>query len=259
MPLSPALFKGGVGSFIDATGGTETTTGGYKYHTFLNPASIASDPVSDYTYTFTINAIKGKTVEVFLVGGGQAGVEAGPGGGGANATYLLTTSLDAGTYTVTVAGYGSTSRLEKSGVVNVTATPYGGTSSGGTTYYNGGAPGSSTGAAGGDGGNGAVCSEFSAFSGGVIPEGGGAEFEARAGGGGGGGGNVDGSPPYGYPGGNGGLAGGAYGGQTGFTSGGWPARGTGGGGGGGAWDPPGDAPRNPGHGSTGRVVIRYAA
>ena len=64
----------GGGLFVSATGGTVTTSGNYKIHTFTG------------TGTFTVTT--GGTVEIILLGGGGAGGDpadrTGGGGGGAS-------------------------------------------------------------------------------------------------------------------------------------------------------------------------------
>lgn len=80
----------------EGSGGTEVTSGGYKYHTFTSSG------------TFTVNAPG--TFEVLVVGGGGQGQIAnlaGGGGGGAGAVKNATIYLDVGSTTVTIGAGGS--------------------------------------------------------------------------------------------------------------------------------------------------------
>jgi hypothetical protein len=80
------------GSFIDATGGSVSTSGNYKIHTFSHPNSPA---LSNYTgHTFNVTSLSNapiyNTIEVLCVGGGGSGgmwFGAGGGGGGVAHTY----------------------------------------------------------------------------------------------------------------------------------------------------------------------------
>ena len=78
-----------------ATGGTETTSGGYKYHTFTGLGS------------FVISSGM-KNIEYLVVsGGGGGGAHAGAGGGGAGGLLTGTfTNLGIGTYAVTIGAAG---------------------------------------------------------------------------------------------------------------------------------------------------------
>ena len=76
-----------------ATGGTVTTTGGYKIHTFTSGST---------TFTMTYPG----TVEVLLVGGGGGGAGIGGGGGAGGFVYESQQQLATGAYTVVVGGGG---------------------------------------------------------------------------------------------------------------------------------------------------------
>lgn len=78
------------GNFIVATGGTITTSGDYKYHTF---------DTSDY-FVIT-NAPAGKTIDFMLVGGGGSYISGTGGGGGVLTNYG--TYQTPGTYFIDVA------------------------------------------------------------------------------------------------------------------------------------------------------------
>lgn len=78
-----------------ATGGTEVTSGGYKYHTFTASG------------TFTINGGY-KRVEVLLVAAGGGGSQGGGGGGGGQ-PKIVNLDLPQGSYTITVGAGGANS------------------------------------------------------------------------------------------------------------------------------------------------------
>ena len=77
-----------------ATGGTVTTVGGYRIHTFTTVGATA------FTMTYP------GTVEVMLVGGGGGGAGIGGGGGAGGFIYESQLQLTAGAYTVNVGGGG---------------------------------------------------------------------------------------------------------------------------------------------------------
>ena len=88
------------GPAFAASGGTESTSGGYKYHKFLTTSAlvVTGKPMS--------------TAEVFLVGGagagggGYAGTRGG-GGGGGSILHGTSKTLSVGTHTITVGGGGA--------------------------------------------------------------------------------------------------------------------------------------------------------
>lgn len=77
----------------EGSGGTEVTSGGYKYHTFTSSG------------TFTVTAPG--TFEVLVIGGGGAGGNGGGGGGGAGGLSQQTIYLPTGATSVTI-GAGAT-------------------------------------------------------------------------------------------------------------------------------------------------------
>jgi len=82
-------------TFIDATGGSITTSGDYKYHAFTSSGtfSVTAAPVA-------------KTIDCLIVaGGGGGGVDKGGGGGGVVIKLAQTVSI--GSYTVTVGAGGA--------------------------------------------------------------------------------------------------------------------------------------------------------
>jgi hypothetical protein len=82
---------------ITATGGTVTTSGNYKIHTFTQSG----------TFTVT-DAPVGATVEVLIVGGGGGGgISLGGGGGGGAVFYNAAKTMSAGTYGITIGAGGT--------------------------------------------------------------------------------------------------------------------------------------------------------
>jgi hypothetical protein len=264
------------------TGGTITSSGGYRYHTFTSSSSFVVP--SGFSATAEYLVVAGGA------GGGGTGVNGG-GGGGAGGYIAGSTSLTSGTYTATVGGAGSGGSTGSDGgnsaVLGVTAIGGGGgggntpTSyparsggSGGGVGRDGGsaAPGSGTSGQGNRGGyaGGATCASAgggggaggvgyngetdcnSSFSNANSAAGGpGLQWLNGTYYAGGGGGAYEGAPrrPYG------GIGGGGEGGSgTGSTL--WTptsgATNTGGGGGG------GQNSRAAGSGGSGIVIIRYA-
>lgn len=89
-----------------ASGGTEVTSGGYKYHTF--------------TSSGTLTVSNGGEVELLVVAGGAGGGGASnfytpAGGGGAGGLQSSTTTLGTGSYTVTVGSGGAGASGEAAG------------------------------------------------------------------------------------------------------------------------------------------------
>jgi hypothetical protein len=142
--------------FISATGGTETTTGNYKIHTFTGPGSFVVSSAG--------SATGGSNIVDYLVvaGGGSGGQNNGAGGGAGGfreaksplnasphtASPLATTTgitLSAQTYPITVGGGGTFGPASGSNSVFATITSSGG---------GGGARDSANGTAGGSGGGG---------------------------------------------------------------------------------------------------------
>lgn len=104
------------GTFITATGGTETTDGNFKVHTFTSNG------------TFTV--ISGSETGAYLVvgGGGGGGFRRGGGGGGGGVLYNASYALSPGSYSVVVGSRGV-------GGVQAVDSGYGG--SGGASSFNG--------------------------------------------------------------------------------------------------------------------------
>jgi hypothetical protein len=266
-------------SFISATGGTITTCGDYKIHTFTGPGTFCVSSISTTTFDNTIGYL-------VVAGGGGAGGGGGGGAGGfregrngpmgcfaasplvANAPTNAVT-LTAAAFPITVgagaAAQGSNSIFSTitsaGGGGGVNAVPNGplndGGSGGGTNSPTGGSGGSGNtppvsppqGNDGGSTGNGGGGGATAAGANGSAPTGGaggaGATSSingtptARAGGGGG-------SGPSGS--GSGGVGGGGAGGNTGGTNG----TANTGGGGGANW-----SSGSRGSGGSGIVIIRY--
>lgn len=251
---------------FSASGGTETTSGNYKIHTFTSSG------------TFTVSA-GSASVEYLVIGGGGGGGLAGPGGGGAGgyrssvsgessgggASAETALSIGEGSYSITIGGGGATapntSTAGVSGSNSVFSTitslggggggsgdgialPNSGGSGGGGSYFDSGAAGTAgQGFAGGSsntasysGGGGGAGSVGSNATSGVSGNGGSGVTSSINGSattrGGGGGGYISGS---------GGSGGGGNHGSSGSAN-------TGGGGGGNATG---------GNGGSGLVIIRY--
>jgi len=274
-------------AWAQASGGTETISGGYKYHTFT----------SDGTLTVSGSG----NVEYLIVGGGGGGGQSNrSGGGGAGEAKTGTTTLSAQNYTITI-GAGGAEGIDGSsssafGLTSVGGgkggyyttdggsggsgggggpTSFGGTATagndggdggdaGGTNSNRGSGGGGGAGAAGGDGGVGANGAGGDGGAGIEWPTGSGTYY---AGGGGGFGiysGNSGGDGGAGGGGGGGGFfdaaagSGGSNGGQdgqddtTGDGSGGDGGANTGGGGGGRIGNN-----GSSGTGGSGIVIVRY--
>jgi hypothetical protein len=86
-----------VAGSVVATGGTVTTYGSYKVHTFTTVG----------TATFTITSPASVSVNYLVVAGGGAGGVGRGGGGGAGGVLTGTTNLSAGSYTITVGAGGA--------------------------------------------------------------------------------------------------------------------------------------------------------
>ena len=102
---------------IVATGGTITTVGSFKFHTFTYPGG---------TFTVTANP---STVQVLVVGGGGGGggYYNGGGGGAGGAVYNSAFSISVGSYTVTIGNGGAGASGGNNPGIN-------GTSGGATTF-----------------------------------------------------------------------------------------------------------------------------
>ena len=257
---------------VIATGGTTTTTGGYKYHTFTSSG------------TFAVTAGANLTVDAAIVAGGGAGGGSTAGGGGAGG-FIESNSYTVAVqnYTITIgagAGPGISTQLSTSGSNTValgstaigggggstsTNNSYtqhaglsGGSGGGGAHYHVTGAPGAGT---AGQGNSGGVANGYSGAGGGKGAVGG--AGNAQYNGAGGVGLNWKSLGTY-YAGGGGaenGL-GGLGGGGKGISVTGQPAHPNGesgfantGGGGGTCW---GYVSHNGGAGGSGIVIIRYA-
>jgi hypothetical protein len=125
---------GSTATFISATGGTVTTSGNYKYHTFTSSStfSVASSPT-------------GKYFDFLIVGGGGGGgvTVNGTGGGGGGVIIKQGISLAVGSYDVEI-GIGGDSSVATNGGNSVFA---------GNIAIGGGAGGVNTnGKSGGSGG-----------------------------------------------------------------------------------------------------------
>lgn len=254
-----------------ATGGTITTDGDYKVHSFTSSG------------TFTITTLGSDGIEYLVIAGGGAGASILGGGGGAGGYRTATGfTVSATSYTITVGGGGSrTSASGNSGSDSIFSTitstggggggrntagddggsgggayPYGGGGSAGSgntpstspSQGNDGGTGNADESSGGGGGAGSVGGNASSGTGGNGGSGSSSSITGsavtRAGGGGGG--------AYSGTGGAGGSGGGGDGGAGGGTA---PSgtTNTGGGGGGGSYPSDGTG----GNGGSGIVILRY--
>jgi hypothetical protein len=83
-------------AYVTATGGTITTSGNFKIHTFTGPGT--------FTVSCAGNAIGSNTVDYLVVaGGGGGGANAGGGGGGAGG-YRESSGAASGSYTISPLG-----------------------------------------------------------------------------------------------------------------------------------------------------------
>jgi hypothetical protein len=270
-------------SFLVASGGTESTIGNYKFHTFTSNG------------TFTVSSLGGSQgdVDYLIVGGGGGGGETIGGGGGGGAVRIGSVRIGTGTYPVVVGAGGNGAISFQNGVhpggnsgansIVFGIVAYGGGGGGGYNTLGlghvGGAGGGGGAATGGNGVPNAM-----GYPGGLTNNntnsgmgGGGAGTPGRQGssgtpgrggagiatnftgqmivfGGGGGGGARD--PSGGSAVGTGGLGGGGDGG-TGAANGANGVVNTGGGGGGGGYRNSPVFEGGGGNGGSGIVVIRY--
>ena len=216
-------------TFISATGGTITTSGNYKIHTFTSSG------------TFTVSsAPSGKFLDFLVVGGG-GGAASQVGGGAGGVVYKTSQSPSNGSYSVTIGSGGAF------GTVN-------GTSGGNSSFFGftalGGGAGNSygvgfSGGSGGAGSSGGSALQPTSASGGFGNAGG----TGGGGGAGGAGGANAGGDPYTDP-----ITGDPYaGGGPLSTDGSYLGPGSSTGEGGGYEDDTGTGYA----GSGGRVIIRY--
>lgn len=132
-----AFRQGAVAAgFISATGGTITTSGNYKYHTFT----------SDDTFSVT-SVPSGRTIDILLVGGGGGDGGNYGGGGGGGLIIREGESIGTGSYSVVIGQGGSTGN-NGGDTVAIGFTALGGGAGGGIGSLN---PGKSGGSGGGSG------------------------------------------------------------------------------------------------------------
>lgn len=110
-------------TYISATGGTITTDGNYKVHTFTSSAD------------FVITSGSGDVDYMIVAGGAGGGSYAGGGGGAGGYKTGTSSALGAGTYTATIGGGGAGASGNTGPGTNGTAN----TGSGGGGAYNGAA------------------------------------------------------------------------------------------------------------------------
>ena len=252
---------------ISASGGSESTAGGYKIHTFTGSAE-----------TFTVTSGVNNNGEYLVIGGGGGGGYDQGGGGGAGGVRTSTSfTIQPGTYTIQVGGgqpqgtgpgnYATPSFIAHPEITTITA----GGGEGGRNIWTGGRSGGNigtgdvsttggngggdqpdgNGGGGGGAGHGGNGTPVPGPPSGAGPGGPGTTYAITRSpfikGGGGGGGNRRNSSA-----GSGGPGGGGNGGYNTTGSPGSPN--TGGGGGGGSWN---GSPYNGGSGGSGIVIIAY--
>jgi hypothetical protein len=223
-------------SKVTASGGTETTSGGYKVHTF--------------TSSSVFNVTVGGTVEVFAIGGGAGGGhgQCGTGGGAGGVVFTPNQQfISNAAYTVTCGNYGGTnsgggnttivgtgvSITAGGGGIPTTGTPDSFTNSGSQGHAGGAGAGGNTASLSGGPGRLYLGNHYGGGGGSGGRDEGGCEGFARSGGTGGGGSGINGE-------GTGGSASG---------------HGSGGGGGGRVNHQNRNTPG--GNGSAGIVILRY--
>jgi hypothetical protein len=120
------------------TGGTITTSGGYRYHTFTSSSNLV------------VPTGFSATAEYLLVAGGGG---SSTGGGGAGGAIDSTVSLSAQTYPITIGAGGSGAGAGANGSQGSSSTAFGNTAVGGGYggRHGGGTPGGSGGSGGGGG------------------------------------------------------------------------------------------------------------
>jgi len=272
--IEPTVYP--TGAYITATGGTITTSGNYKIHTFTTSGTFDVTQLSSNTNNLTILTVGG--------GGGAGGSGSARGGGGGGAGQVTESSYSlqiAASFVVTVGSGGPGGDFQHSGslgtnssiedfgpgtITSISGNPgklswgvanpgYGGDSGNG---FSGGVSFSNTLSSGG-GGGGATQAGGHGWNNNSYPGNGGAGYTStitgNTYGGGGGGGQGLGIGENNGPAGTGGVGGGGNGGSGSGQNDGYPGTvNTGGGGGGGtgtAGSPSG------GNGGSGIVVIRY--
>lgn len=138
--------------YVSGTGGTITTDGNFKIHTFT----------SSDTFTITWNPNSTSLEYLICAGGGGGGSSAYGGGGGGGGVLTGTTTQGVGSYSLTVgAGGGSSSAGEDSSIFGLTAEGGGRGGTGSTSDTDGGCGGGGggfngvggSGSQGGDGGD----------------------------------------------------------------------------------------------------------
>jgi len=135
MPLGASKISllAAAGNVFKASGGTETTSGGYKIHTFTSTA--------DFIVSL---APAGSTVDVLVIAGGGGGGEvwqSGGGGGAGGMRYITSQSVTAQTYACTIGAGGAykADGIDSSfgGVIDTTGGGEGGGGDGGVPGRNG--------------------------------------------------------------------------------------------------------------------------
>lgn len=182
-----------------ATGGTEVTTGGFKYHTFTASGSlVVSAQIID--------------VEVLVIaGGGGGGWERGAGAGAGGLQGFTSQTFAAATYTATIGGGGVGATNYNTSMTNGVDSQFGSlTLVKGGGYGGSGSNNGATGNAGGSSGGSGYYSQTSTAALGSQGNAGGASSTSGAAAGGGGGAGAAGSKSVAPAGGAGGVGSSAY-------------------------------------------------
>jgi len=127
-------------SYIAATGGTITTSGDYKIHTFTSSGTFAISSLGNQSTS---------TNYLIIAGGGGSGSYIGGGGGAGGFRSSTSTMSSTGNYAVTIGAGGSTNSNGNSSSWNSITATYGGGGRG--SNQGGGNPGGSGGGGGGGG------------------------------------------------------------------------------------------------------------
>jgi hypothetical protein len=185
---------------VVATGGTITTSGGYKIHTFTTSG------------TFTLTSPSGATIYYLVIGGGGGGGNFIAGGGGAGGLITGSTSFTATSYTISIGDGGAGNSTGANGTNGLDTTVVRNSDS--STIFDaigggGGGSLSGNGSSGGSGGGGGgLYSSSTTGGGGTVGQGTGGAGSQYTFNHGGGGGGAGGSGDYGSAVNNNGGAGG---------------------------------------------------
>ena len=142
--LTSGYYTGSSSSTANATGGTVTTVGGYKYHEFTHTGTLNGSGSGSYTTSHNFVVPGTGTLEYLIVGGGGRGESShtgwnqlgySKGGQGGQRQHNASFSATAQTYTLVVGGGGQ--GWTSSGVhAGANSSGFGVTANGGAANYN---------------------------------------------------------------------------------------------------------------------------